>query len=232
MAGEEPSPKGETESEPPFICPKCGKGDTVVATTKRPVPTGGRYIKCHACGYDTARPEDWGTRRDYVKLGAECLKAEFPWLTLARNHAFPFNPVTGREADQRVRYDYGAYLLGDRLEKLRFLTVRNTDVGAYLRTPEQYLWGDMDGVDYVTQTDVDALYVFYFPDAHPVPVTVIGEARRMKPFLTKVKDRFGNDQYHVPDTVREALLATTHEDKAHLLTRRYAGILLERQGVL
>lgn len=228
----EPAKETKKAEEPPFICPKCGRNDTtVVAEVKR-----GRTVKCRpekgGCGFDGFKPEDFGTRRNFVQEAARELKKEFPMLTFIQNLGFPANPLTGRESDQRTRYDYTVWLGPNLLERIRFLTVRNTEVGAYLNTPEQYLLGDPRAVEYLQSADRDALYGFYLADCHADFKVLLAEARKVAPYLKSVKDRFENEQYSIPVEVRPLLLLCDHPDKERLLLRRLGSIVLERQEVL
>lgn len=224
-------PPAPVVEEVPFVCPACGRSNaTQVAETKR-----GKFIKClperGGCGYDTARPEDWGTRKNYVREAIRALKAEFPYLTFFENKTFPFNPLTKRASEQKRNYDYSAWLGPHQLERIRVLTIRGQQTFAsYSQTPEQYLLGSMKVVDALREKD--ALLLFYFAEAPPKPTTALAEAHRVGPYLTEAEDRFGNLQYHIPVEVRPVLLVEDHEEKERMLLRKLPHAILEQQEVV
>ncbi|MDE1821191.1 MAG: hypothetical protein KGJ23_07850 [Euryarchaeota archaeon] len=221
-------PTAKEQEQLPFICPRCGLGDrTEIATTKR-----GRFLKCHRCNWDSAKPEDFGTRPSYVAMAARAFKAAHPRFTLIRNLGFPANPVTKREADQRTRYDYSIWLGPHWLERIRFLTIRGTNFAQYVSGPEQYLLGDQAAAEYLSSTDRDALYGFFFPDATPKPMVALGEARKIQQYVREVKDRFGNTQYSIPVEARPLLLDDDIESQERTLLRRFGLAILEGQEIL
>ncbi len=226
-----PTNPSETLPNEDFICPSCRRSDaTVVVGTKR-----GKGIKCQpekgGCGWDSFRPEDWGTRKNYVRAAALAFKNGFPNLSLVTNLPFPANPLIGDEPNQKRRYDFKVYFLGHLLYRLRVCTVRHYSVAQYLEVPEQYVAGDPETVDYLSKPDRDALMMFYFPDAQPKEAFLLGEVRRMMPYLTEVVDRFENPQYRLPVEVRAVLLLSDYEDMKRLLFAPLMDDVLKAQEV-
>ena len=219
-------------AESGFVCPSCGSAtSTIVVETSR-----GKGIKCSlekgGCGWDSFRPEDWGTRKDYVRLAAMCFKARFPMLSLVTNLPFPANPLIGEPARERRRYDYKVYLIGHLLWRLRVCTVRHQSVASYLETPEEYVAGDPATVEYLAKPDRDAVLMFYFPDAQPKETFLLGEVRRLYPYLKEVVDRFGNRQYRIPVEVRSALLMSDADDQRRFLLAPLIDDILSFQPVI
>jgi len=202
-------------------CPRCGSNKVNWVFTKR-----GVSIKCTNCGFDTHFLQDVISHRQKELEVLPILKNMFSQLTFIENTPIDTHFLTGEKGDSPVRYDFKVFFFGKKLARCKVSVIQNTPVERYLITDEQYVQGRPKVFEYLAK--IDGLLIFYFPDEpDETKKLAIASCREIKRNATRVTDRFGNDQFHIPVEVRKLIIKTDYQDFKNLLFKNFYDLITE-----
>lgn len=192
-------------------CPRCKSNKINWVFTKR-----GVSIKCKSCGFDTHYLEDVLSHRKRELEVIPILKKIFPQLTFVENIPIDTNILTGKIGRSPVRYDFGIFLFGEKIAKCKVSVCQNITRERYLTTEEQYVQGRPKVFEYLNK--IDALLIFYFPDEEfEMNKMAIAKCSDIKRFSNMTRDRFNNEQYHVPKEIRKVIIKTLPSEFKELI---------------
>jgi len=203
-------------------CPICGKS-LYLTKTKRNFAW-----KClDGCkNFDSNKPQDIFSHRKRELEVLPILKKLFSQLIFKENIPIDTDILSGEMGKAKVRYDCGVYWFGRKIAKLKISVLQNTTRENYLNAEEQYIQGNREVFKYLAK--IGTIMVFYFVDEpDEMKKIAMADCREMLKFSTIVKDRFLNEQYHLPKEIRRLIIKTDFQDFKNLLFRRFFDIITE-----
>ena len=187
----------EEELPKQIVCPKCGISGVKQTFSKR-----GVHFLCTKCGWDSNKIFDLLDRESKIKQCAEELKRLFSKLSFVVNTAYaPDSYLTGRLAERSKNYDLRCYSMGILIARIRIEVDRHIDRKKFMTAEECYVIGRPEVVDYLSKANKDGIVGHYLVDetTHRIAMS---RARVIKKNCSLIKDRFQNDQYHIPINLR------------------------------
>jgi len=197
-------------------CPKCGISGIKQTFSKR-----GVHFLCTKCGWDSNKMFDLLDRETKIKQCAEEIKRIFPKLNFVVNTVYaPDSYLTGRLAERSRNYDLRCYSMGILIARIRIEVDRHIDQKKFMTAKECYVIGRPEVVDYLSKTNKDGIIIHYLVDEtkHRIAMSC---ARVIKKNCSLIKDRFQNDQYHIPINIRPLVITFDVNEMEDLLFKGF-----------